>query len=210
MQQRQGLNNNTLYYMYYCRQELPATPVVCQCAGISSRQSCATSNGSTTHSTLNQQDVEEQSKAFSLLVGIPLCRIQSFGTKQRDMQVTAPQNAPHPFAKAKEAKNQKSPITKPSGHWTSMINRAAIVYQDWYSGCTCQSSVCRAFNPPRRSKTQEERRRKSRLALHFFKLCLMPTETLTSGQPRCLLFHANHATRQPYLTEPGQVTLPFA
>ena len=83
------------------------------------------------------------------------------------MQVTAPQNAPHPFAKAKEAKNQKSPITKPSGHWTSMINRAAIVYQDWYSGCTCQSSVRRAFSPPRRPKIQDPRRKKTQVKTSF-------------------------------------------
>ena len=172
-------------YYYYCRQVLPAIPVVCQCAGVSSRQSCATSNGSTTYSILNQQNVEEQSKVSSHRHTTMPTLIFRHKAK-RYASDSATKRLPS-FAKAKEAKNQKSPITKPSGHWTSMINRAAIVYQDWYSGCTCQSSVCRAFNPPRRSKTQEERRRKSRLALHFFKLCLMPTETLTSGQPRCLL-----------------------
>ena len=201
-------------YYYYCRQVLPAIPVVCQCAGVSSRQSCATSNGSTTYSILNQQNVEEQSKASSHRHTTMPTLIFRHKAK-RYASDSATKRLPS-FAKAKEAKNQKSPITKPSGHWTSMINRAAIVYQDWYSGCTCQSSVRRAFSPPRRPKIQDPRRKKTQVKTSFALL-----QTLSNANRNLDVWAATLparssmqtmrlASRQPYLTEPGQVTLPFA
>jgi hypothetical protein len=210
MQQRQGLNNNILHVLLPAR-TASDTSSLSVCRHIVSPILCDIKRLHYTFSIKSARCGRTIEGLFSsrrhTTMPNPIFRHKA----TRYASDSATKRLPS-FAKAKEAKNQNSPITRPSGHWTSMIN-ALLSYtktgtQDAPANPASAEHSVHQEDP--RSKTQEERRRKSRLALHFFKLCLMPTETLTSGQPRCLLFHADHATRQPYLTEPGEVTLPFA